>query len=244
MFLYGDPRWHLDIKSIGEDTDEESPKIDVMDYYGYKLMIRRNQHDYLRIPRNMHFGLHSFGKLFHQYVVDMYAKMEQQRLNFIRFNQGALRAAAYNGFGDAIRLDDSDLSSIGKRVILPSTFIGGLRFMAQLYQDAMNIVRRFGKPDLFITFTCNPTWLKIQGGLLHGQTANDRPDLHTHIFNIKLKALLEDIVKNRIFGKVTAYLYSIEFQKRGLPHCHMLIILDPPDKPRRDPRQEYTSFGI
>ena len=106
----------------------------------------------------MHVGLHSFGKLFHQYVVDMYAKMEQQRLNFIRFNQRTLRAAVYNGFRDAIRLDDSNLSSIGKRVILPSTFIGGPRFMAQLYQDAMNIVRRFGKPDLFITFTCNPTW--------------------------------------------------------------------------------------
>jgi len=70
------------------------------------------------------------------------------------------------------------MSSIGKRVILPSTFIGGPRFMAQLYQDAMALVRRFGKPDLFITFTCNPAWDKITRELLQGQTANDnRPNL-------------------------------------------------------------------
>ena len=32
-------------------------------------------------------------------------------------------------------------------------------------------------------------------------------------------------------GKVVAYCYSIEFQKRGLPHCHMLFILHDLDKP-------------
>ena len=104
--------------------------------------------------------------------------------------------------------------------------------MAQLYQDAMNLVRRFGKPDLFITFTCNPKWPKVKNELLINQKSSDRLDLCARVFNLKLKTLLDDIVKKSILGKVVAYVYSIEFQKRGLPHCHMLFILDESDKPR------------
>jgi hypothetical protein len=87
-------------------------------------------------------------------------------LNYIKFNQDLLQAAVYNGLQDTIHLDDNDMSSIGKRVILPSTFIGGPRFMAQLYQDAMNLVRRFDKPDLFIIFTCNPAWPEVTRELI------------------------------------------------------------------------------
>ena len=62
----------------------------------------------------------------------------------------------YKGLTDAIRSNNSDMSSIGRRVILPSTFIGDPRFLAQLCQDAISLVRGFGKPNLFVTFTCNP----------------------------------------------------------------------------------------
>lgn len=213
------------------NTNSINDHVTIMQYYSSRLMVRQTSPN-ASIPRNEQMGLHSFGKLFHQYVVDMYAKMEQQRLNFIRHNQSSLRAEVYNGLRDAVRLDDNDMSSIGKRVVLPSTFVGGPRFMAQLYQDAMSLVRRFGKPDLFITFTCNPMWPEITDALLINQTANDRPDLCARVFNLKLKALLNDIVKNSVLGKVVAYVYSIEFQKRGLPHCHMLFILDSNDKPR------------
>ena len=34
------------------------------------------------------------------------------------------------------------------------------------------------------------------------------------------------------FDKVAAKVSVIEFQKRGLPHAHILLILDGPDKPR------------
>ncbi|KAG3130439.1 hypothetical protein PI126_g20500 [Phytophthora idaei] len=49
---------------------------------------------------------------------------------------------------------------------------------------------------------------------------------------MKLKALLENIVKNRVFGGLQAYVYVIEFQKRGLPHAHILVILSGDSKPR------------
>ena len=98
--------------------------------------------------------------------------------------------------------------------------------MQQLYQDSMAIVHFFGKPDLFITVTANPNWPEIRDALLPGQSASDQPDLITRVFNLKLKAILEDLVKNGVLGKCVAHVYAIEFQKCGLPHAHMLIFLD------------------
>ena len=40
----------------------------------------------------------------------------------------------------------------------------------------MAIIKKYGKPDLFITFTCNPKWCEITENLYPGQTASDRPD--------------------------------------------------------------------
>jgi len=49
--------------------------------------------------------------------------------------------------------------------------------MAQNYQDAMAMVRKFGKPDLFITVTCNPKWREITDILEPWQRSEFRPDL-------------------------------------------------------------------
>ncbi|GAN06829.1 hypothetical protein MAM1_0137d06319 [Mucor ambiguus] len=130
MFPFGDPGWNVNIKSydpnmmevdepiaVGQATKAE---ISIMQYYSSRLMLRPS----VGIPANQQDSIHSFGKLFHEYVVDMYAKMEQQRLNFIRFNQKALRAEVYNGLSDVIYLDDNDMSAVGKRVILPSSSVG------------------------------------------------------------------------------------------------------------------------
>ncbi|CAN6685077.1 unnamed protein product [Malus baccata var. baccata] len=120
--------------------------------------------------------------------------------------------------------------SIGRRIILPSSFVRSPRDMYQRYQDAMTLVQRFGKPDLFITMTCNPSWEEIKSELLAGQTPQDRPDLLTRVFRAKLERLKEDIIEKEVLGNVVAYAYVIEFQKRGLPHVHMLVVLDENDK--------------
>ena len=43
--------------------------------------------------------------------------------------------------------------NVGRRTILPSSFVGSPCDMVQYFQDAMSLVQKFGKPDLFIT-TC------------------------------------------------------------------------------------------
>ena len=106
------------------------------------------------------------------------------------------------------------------------------RYMAQAYQDAMAVVRTFGKPDLFITMTCNPNWEEIARELKPGEVPNDRPDLIARVFRLKKEELLKDLRVKGIFGRAVADVHVIEFQKRGLPHVHILLILGPEDKPR------------
>ncbi|XP_028104091.1 uncharacterized protein LOC114303138 [Camellia sinensis] len=96
----------------------------------------------------------------------------------------------------------------------------------------MALVQKYGKPDLFLTMTCNPNWPEIKAELLPGQSPHDRPDLLTRIFDSKFDEIKTDILTKHVLRKVLAYAYVIEYQKRGLPHAHMVIILDENDKLR------------
>ena len=103
--------------------------------------------------------------------------------------------------------------------------------MHQLYQDAMALVRKHGKPDLFITMTSNPKWSEVTAELLSGQSASDRPDIVERVFKLKLDALKKDLLQRGVFGRVVADIHVVEWQKRGLPHAHILLILAPEHKP-------------
>ena len=50
-------------------------------------------------------------------------------------------------------------------IVLPSFHRNSLGKIQQHYQDAMTIVAKYGKPDLFITITCNPAWPEITNNL-------------------------------------------------------------------------------
>ena len=58
-----------------------------------------------------------------------------------------------------------------------------------------------------------------------GQTSTDRPDLVSCVFHQKKVFLIDLIVKKDVFGSTVAQVHTIEFQKRGLPHMHLLIWL-------------------
>ena len=214
MFPHGDKGWEKDCHI---STNRQRGKCTIMELqyrWKYRLMTRSDVFN----------SVHRMGRLFQQFIVDMYAKIEFERLQYIRHNQNQLRAELYQGLADAVQKSDGqpDGSQIGKKVILPPTFTGGSRYQHQLYQDAMAIVRHFGKPDFFITFTCNPQWQEITDALLPTQTAADRPDIISRVFKIKLHSLLEDLYysKQPLLGKMIGLINVIEWQKRGPPHAY------------------------
>jgi len=94
------------------------------------------------------------------------------------------------------------------------------------------LVSEYGRPSLFITLTCNPNWTEIVEQLLPGQTAFDRGDVVCQVFYRKLEAVLTNIrhgkyfkVKNSVdkFHEVKFEVRVIEYQRRGLPHVHLVL---------------------
>ena len=153
------------------------------------------------------------------------------RLQFIRLNQDKLRADLYRGLADAA-IHGADLHDVGRPTILPSTFIGGPRQMWKLYHDAMAIVRYCDKPDLFITMTCNPQWIELLDCSVSRSNGAGQARLDRTSVQAEVGCFTQDLIDHEAFGKVAGYLYTIEFQKRGLPHAHILLILDHDSKPR------------
>ncbi|XP_065672048.1 uncharacterized protein LOC136089883 [Hydra vulgaris] len=117
-----------------------------------------------------------------QYAVDAYVKIESQRFAFIRNNQNKIRSEQYDVFHEHVNnLGNDHNVRPGRAEILQLTHAGSLRALKENFEDAMAIIKKYGKPDLFITFTCNPKWREITENLYPGQTANDRSDSVTRL---------------------------------------------------------------
>ena len=152
-------------------------------------------------------------------------RVEAHRLEHQRKRQSDLRVECLNGLTDYVNQGlPSSPDDTGRPVILPSSFQGSSRCMAESYQDSLAICRANGnKADLFITFTTNTHWPEIQSRLKPGQTPDDRPDLLARVFRMKFKELMDDLTKNFVLGKTGGHVYVVEFQKRGYPHAHILL---------------------
>ncbi|KAL8140113.1 LOW QUALITY PROTEIN: hypothetical protein V2J09_006134 [Rumex salicifolius] len=145
--------------------------------------------------------------------------IEDQRLTWIRYHQDELRADVYNNIVDLVNNGDTNVKSIGKRIVLLATYTGNPRYIMQSYQDAMALCRSFGNPCLFITFTANPKWPEVTEMLSYipRRAPHERLDIMTRVFKLKLKQLSKNLKKHMIFGKTQAY--------AGLPHAHILLWL-------------------
>ncbi|KAJ8949388.1 hypothetical protein NQ318_007484 [Aromia moschata] len=139
-----------------------------------------------------------------------------------RYNERRIAAGGVAGVAPEDR--------VGKAYVLPVLFEGGNRGRQRRYLDAMSVIARHSKPDLFITFTCNPNWPEIVAGLEGNQRWQDRPDLVCRVFKRKLDEFIDDIVHKQLYGVVLNYSYVIEFQKRGLPHAHIVVTLVADDR--------------
>ncbi|KAK9275061.1 hypothetical protein L1049_022319 [Liquidambar formosana] len=219
LFPYGEDGWRIGIPYQVGSVPARSVRttVSIREFYAFRLQYHESEGKTLL----------QGGRVFQQYVVDAYAAIEEQCLKWVRDNQKTLRAELYQGLQDAVIAGDSIPGAIGRRFILPSSFTGGPRNIIQNYQNAMGICRWAGPPDLFITFTCNPRWTEVGMAisLIPSQRPEDRPNIIARVFKIKLKQLLHDFKVQKMFGTVVADLHVIEFQKRGLPHAHILLTL-------------------
>ncbi|KAL3627397.1 hypothetical protein CASFOL_028760 [Castilleja foliolosa] len=218
LFPFAEPGWSPSLK-LHSVSEGRRHKLTVNMYYSFQIHDRHNVYSLLLRG----------GRLFQQYLVDAYTCIEQGRLDFVNANQNLFRSEFVAGLYDALARGDNNAHDIGKRVFLPSSFTGGPRYMYKHYQDALAICRVHGNPQYFITFTCNVKWPEISRHLekIGGTLAQNRPDIISRVFHIKVQQFLRFMRASKTFGQIIADLYTIEFQKRGLPHCHTLIWVTP-----------------
>jgi hypothetical protein len=215
LFPIGTPGWSEDSVVVSSDW-ARARKVSLLEWGRFHLMHRE---------RPTH--VQKCQKLSMEFYCDLFAQIESRQAEFHRLpqQQNKYRTARVAALEDQLR-SGVDASEIGQPVIrLPAGFVGSAKWYQQLYFDAIALPMRFGKPDLFITFTCNPRWTEIQEALPPGADYKHHADIVERVFMIKLKQLIADIVDEEIFGSVLAYVCRVEWQARGLPHAHMLYIL-------------------
>ena len=145
----------------------------------------------------------------------MYSRVEEEHLNFIQKSKQAFSQNVRN----TICGDDNEDKQIN--VILPASFMGSRKWASEQTADSLTLAHMYGPPSLFITMTCNPEWPEISSHLNAGQDASDIPVVVARAFKNRLQRLFQ-ILKMKM-GTMTYMTSSIEFQKRGLPHCHIIL---------------------
>ncbi|KAK1402479.1 hypothetical protein POM88_002084 [Heracleum sosnowskyi] len=224
LFPRGEDGFRLGIKYRGATNagkDDENT-VSMREFQTFRLQYRSSEGHTLLLG----------GRLFLQYVVDAWCCIERGRLKWVELHQSIIRSELYNNLVDSFSRGDVSAADVGKRIVLPSSFTGGFRYMQQNYQDSLALCKEYGHPDLFVTFTCNPQWVEIQRALANTgcRDASVRPDLVARVFKLKLDAMMSDFMKKDVLGRVLAAVYTIEFQKRGLPHAHIVLWLADGDK--------------
>ena len=144
LFIHGTPGWHTGLKHTNGKN-----RITPREFYAYHLNVRKTDSDYI----------FSGGRLTQEWILNGWITCENQRLNYMRYNQKTLRAERYKNLRDFVNkrrqerdqeLNDGEQETAAGRVILPSSYIGSARWYNSKFQDAMAIVRHYAKPTLFI----------------------------------------------------------------------------------------------
>ncbi|SAM09761.1 hypothetical protein [Absidia glauca] len=200
MFPYGEDGWSPDMRSFSGDQQ----RVISRGYSAYMLMVRDNHY------------IHHYNRLFQQYVVDNYIRIEAGNLKFLRENQKTLRAEMYNGIGDGA--DPNQIGSTG--------WIG--------YRSAKR------DTELIYHYDVQSNLARIKQALPPGQSATDRPDITSRVFHMKMQDLMKNVIMSKCFGEVIGYIATVEFQKRGLPHIHIVVILAASDRPMTS--SQYDNF--
>jgi hypothetical protein len=198
LFPFGEDQYqeNIPLNSLTTtDTVDKLVRVSLRSFISFRLMERTIEDSVILRSR----------RLFQQFVVDLYSMIEAQRLSFIRENQSKIRSDFLAGIEEAVGRGDIVASSIGSRIVLPSSFTGGSRYMFNNCQDAMAICKRCGYPDLFLTFTCNPKWPEIQRHMEKSRNYSVyRPDISCRVFQLKLNQMMADFRKGQFFGRVVA----------------------------------------
>ena len=134
-----------------------------------------------RMPQD--FSYFRYGKrLYQEWIVDQWCKIEGYGFKRTRKLYVLMTAG------------DTNLQTLGTKIIIPSMHIGGPLFFQLLFQDGQV--------------------------LMPGEVPNDRPVIISRVFWMKLNTVLKDLLKDGIYGKVIGRIHVIKFKREDY-HMHI-----------------------
>lgn len=107
-------------------------------------------------------------ELCQQFMVDMYVKIESERLRYLQYNRQRLHAEDYIHLRDVI-VSNADNAEIGNSIILPSSYIGSPRHIQEYIQDAWMLWLTCANTADRVYLLYNPKWLEITYLILPGR---------------------------------------------------------------------------
>ncbi|XP_076882563.1 uncharacterized protein LOC143531060 [Bidens hawaiensis] len=130
---FGEDGYQVNIlhKNVSSSSTGARKKVTMLEFFAYRIQDRPNTFSTMLNGR----------RLFQKILVDKYTMIEAQRLHFMRGKQHELRCDTYQSLRGMQSVGNTDVSTAGQRVILPSSFTGGARYMMQNYLDAMCLCR-------------------------------------------------------------------------------------------------------
>lgn len=154
-------------------------------------------------------------RLTQQFFVCSWLHIEGKNLEYIRRNQEKIKKNNFYEIATNEVLDN--------KIYLPASVKGSYRYLCALFDDTCAIMNKFGPPDVFCTFTLNPSWDAIKSNLLPGETYQDRPDLCVKTFHGFFDEFMKDVLTKNILGVNEAYAYNTKYQMRGGIHIHLIL---------------------
>ncbi|CAL1374818.1 unnamed protein product [Linum trigynum] len=174
LFPYGEDGFHPQISYNASfcPASKRRKFVTQKEYYAFRLQYRLNEGH----------TLVQSGKALQHYCVDAFSTIELNRLAFLRTHQKDLRTEVYQGLQDAFAKGDMDGEKLG-RIIMPSSYTGGPRYMQQLYHDAMATCQHYD---------------------MVGPNSELKPMVVCRVFHMKLAILIDEFKRESYFGKTIA----------------------------------------
>ncbi|KAL8112229.1 hypothetical protein AgCh_019791 [Apium graveolens] len=216
LFPHGEDGYRLGIKhrQVPSSDQDNQKTVSMREFQAFRLQFRIGKGHTLLLD----------GRPLLQYVVDAWCCIERSRLKWVERHQSIIRSNLYRNIVDSVSHGDTLAAEVGKRVVLPSSFTGGFRYMQQNFHDSLALCKEYGHPNLFVTFICNPKWVEIQRSVSSAGCgdASVRPDLVACVFKIKLDAMMSDFMKKNVVGRVVASFDSIIAYVFHVLHKHVV----------------------
>ncbi|KAE8738105.1 hypothetical protein FOCC_FOCC016421 [Frankliniella occidentalis] len=219
LHLHGEFSW-----CVTGDPDVEFPKLSTLrEYYKYRIQLRNEEWNPLFLSE----------RLFLQYLITAAIRCEYNDVDY--HSRPELQKIYMETYKTVINfvneLANGANKKLGRVALLPSRVAHTERNRRNRFLDVMAITTKFKCPSYFITMTANPHWQEIQDDLPDVKWCF-KPQVVVRVFLQKMAILMHLLVQKQCFGRALAYACVIEYQKRGLPHCHVILTVHPDDMPQ------------